>query len=156
MHWSCSESALVERKDSCVMNIAKRLTIRLRFVVLLLFSLGSSSAIACDCRSASFEESLRLSDVVFLGEVVAHRPLASVELRVLEVFKGSPRAQVVVPSGRSDCDYFLPPVRPRVQERYLIFLTRRDGQVSVGRCLGSKPASEAANELSLLRRRSPR
>jgi hypothetical protein len=115
-----------------------------------LLALVSSSTVACDCVPSPLEERLRQSDAVFVGEVVAHEPLASVELQVLEVFKGSPGARVLVPTGRSDCDYFVPPVRAAVKERFLVFLTRRKGQTSVSRCLGSKPVAEAAHELSVL------
>jgi hypothetical protein len=96
--------------------------------IALLLSVASLSAMACDCVSLSFEERLRHSDVVFLGEVVVYEPLASVELRVLEVFKGLPGTRVLVPTGRSDCDYFVLPVRTQANERFLVFLRAAMGK----------------------------
>ncbi len=119
------------------------------FVVLTLLW-GTSSA--CDCSSLSLEQRLRESDSVFLASVATHEPLVLVQLRVHETFKGFPGRAVRVPVGRSDCDYFLPPVHAKPGDRFVIFLSRREGLLSVNRCLGSVPEHEAAQEIAALRR----
>jgi hypothetical protein len=44
---------------------------------------------------------------------------------------------VRVPTGESDCDYFLPPVVAQHGIDFLIYATVREGRVIVNRCLGS-------------------
>lgn len=127
---------------------------RFRSTAALLLSFWGFSVLACNCASLPLEERVRESDAVFVGAVVSHQPLAFVELNVLEAFKfkDSLGMRNRVPTGLSDCDYFVRPVHGEPGEHFLIFLTLRNGEVSVSRCLGSKPVSEAANELSVLRR----
>lgn len=125
----------------------------MRSIVAMVLLFWGLSAIACDCASLSLEERVRESDAVFLGAVRSHRPLEFVELAVLEAFKfkDSFGMRIRVPTGLNDCDYFVRPVHGEPGERFLIFLTLRNGEVSVSRCLGSKPVGEAASELSVLR-----
>ena len=122
----------------------------MRTAATLAFSLWSASGLACDCASSSLADRVKWSRDVFLGEVVAHAPLASVELRVLERFKGAATSPVVVATGRSDCDYFLQADSARPGDRFLIFMTRTAGH-SVNRCLGSAPVADASADLAALR-----
>ena len=93
---------------------------------------------------------MRLSSAVFLCEVLEHRPLKSVKLRVLERFKGRTMSQVIVDTGQNDCDYFVPPTRPRVGDKFLVFLTQSSTHYTVSRCLGTAPAASASSEIRLL------
>jgi hypothetical protein len=95
------------------------------------------------------------SDVVFLDRVVQAQPLAYVELEVLETFNGRVDRRVRIPTGRSDCDYFLPPVRAKSGAQFLVYGTiHDDGILEVNRCLGSGPSNRKAHELKILRQRA--
>ena len=109
---------------------------------------------ACDCFSAPLAERVKLSSEVFVAEVLAHKPLVSVQLRVLESFKGSSRGKLTVVLGPADCDYFLPPVNPRPGNQFLIFMSRTAGKHTVSRCLGSGPLSSSRSDVATLRQRS--
>lgn len=124
----------------------------MRSVALILLSLLGSPSFACNCASLALEQRLRESASVFLGSVVAHQSLVSIELRVHEVFKGSPGTSVRIPIGDSDCDYFLPPIQAKPGDRFVIFMTQQATRQSISRCLGSAPESQATNELAVLRR----
>lgn len=126
----------------------------MRSVAFVLLALFGNVSLACDCSSLSVEQRLRESDSVFLGSVVTYEPLVSVQLRVHETFKGVPGTTVRVPIGKSDCDYFLPPVHAKPGDRFVIFMSQRAGRRSISRCLGSSPESNATSELVTLRRTS--
>ena len=123
----------------------------MRTLITTVLLLWSSSSLACSCGTASLSERLRLSAYVFRGEVVVHTPLQSVELRVLERFKGETPRQLSVVTGRSDCDYFLPPTLARPGDQFLIFMNETSLGNTVSRCLGSAPVESASIELKLLR-----
>lgn len=122
-----------------------------RCVAFVLLVIVYEISFACDCGSLSLEQRLRESDSVFLGSIVSYKPLASVQLRVHETFKGSPRTTVHIPTGKSDCDYFLPPIHAKPGDRFVIFMSRQKERRSVSRCLGSSPERHAASELFVLR-----
>jgi len=91
-------------------------------------------------------------DVVFIGRVIQSAALTYVELDVLETFHGRVDRRVRVPIGRSDCDYFLPPIVANKGAEFLIdgFLAD-DGALVVNRCSGTGPLKEKAEELKRLR-----
>lgn len=120
-------------------------------VVTLALSLCSRTAEACDCRPLSWQERIRLSDVVFLARVVQAQPLAYLDVQVLENFKGRTGRRTRIRTGESDCDYFLPPVSIEPGAKFLIYGTVRGGSVIVNRCLGSGPAEGKTDELARLR-----
>ena len=122
-----------------------------RTLITAVLLLCSSSGLACDCGTLPLSERVRLSTYVFHGEVVVHTPLQSVELRVLERFKGETPGQLSVVTGRSDCDYFVPPTLARPGDQFLIFMTKTSLGNTVSRCLGSAPVESASSELKLLR-----
>src|SRR5688572_11486767 len=112
--------------------------------ILVLCALGlfalPRTANACSCIGGRVLPPVQFgpSDVVFLGRVVQSQPLAYVELEVLETFNGRVGRRVRIPTGRSDCDYFLPPVLTKTGTRFLIYGTiHDDGILEVSRCLGS-------------------
>jgi NADH-quinone oxidoreductase subunit N len=93
--------------------------------------------------------------VVFLGRVVRSQPLVYVELDVLETFNGRLDRRVRILTGRSDCDYFLPPVLTKSGARFLVYGTLLDdGRLAVNRCLGSGPSNLKTHELERLRQRA--
>src|SRR6266545_205233 len=84
------------------------------------------NANACDCATMSVQQREQESHVVFVGRVLTHQPLQSVELEVLELFKGNVPRQISVPTGGSDCDFFVKPVEAHAGDEFLVFLTRRE------------------------------
>lgn len=118
---------------------------------LLAFSVFPRLAYACNCARIAWQEQVALSDAIFVGRVVEARPLDYVVLEVRERFKGHLSRQVRIPTGESDCDYFLPPVGAERGMDFLIYATVREGRVTVNRCLGSGPAGTKADELARLR-----
>jgi len=117
------------------------------------------TADACDCVQGGVLPPARFGprDVVFLGRVVQSRPLDYVEFEVLEAFNGRLDRRVRVPTARSDCDYFLPPVLARIGAQFLVYGTiLDDGTLAANRCLGSGPASQKTRELEILRQRTQR
>jgi len=123
------------------------------FIALSLFGLGAQprAAQACDCKRLSWQEQVVSSDAVFLGRVVEVRPLAYVVLEVREAFKGRLGRRLRIPTGESDCDYFLPPVEVTRGRDFLIYATVGSGKVTVSRCLGSGPVDSKLDELARLR-----
>lgn len=109
------------------------------------------TADACSCSRLSWPDWLAASDVVFVARVIGAQPLAYVDLQVRETIKGRIDRRVRIPTGQSDCDYFLPPVVIKVGTEFLVYAIVRDGQLVVDRCLGSGPLDEKASELARLR-----
>ena len=112
---------------------------------------------ACDCVRNRRLPPVQFgpTDVVFLGRIVQFQPLAYVDLDVLETFTGRADHRVRVPIGGSDCDYFLPPVAPKIGSQYLVYGTiHDDGTLEVNRCLGSGPSNQKTREIAILRRRA--
>lgn len=117
------------------------------------------TADACDCVRGRVLPPAQFGpgDVVFLGRVVRSQPLVYVELEVLETFNGRLDRRVRIPTGRSDCDYFLPPVVTKSGARFLVYGTLLDdGTLVVNRCLGSGLSNLKTHELERLRQRVPR
>jgi hypothetical protein len=114
--------------------------------------LSARVATACDCAQSSFEERLTSSDLVFLASVENHLPLQSITLKVIERFKGRSKDQILVHPGKSDCDYFVPPVSANKGDRFLVFATLRKKEAIVGRCLGSGTEAESVRDLTQLRK----
>ena len=114
------------------------------------------TADACDCvRGRALPPAeFGPSDVVFLGRVIHSQPLAYVELQVVETFNGRVDRRVRILTGRSDCDYFLPPVIAKSGMQFLVYGTVHDGgTLEVNRCLGSGPLNQKVREIEMLRRR---
>ena len=121
--------------------------------VLGLFALPRTSD-ACSCVRGRALPPAQFgpSDVVFVGRVVQSQPLVYVEFEVLETFNGRVDRRVRVLTGRSDCDYFLPPVVTKSGTQFLVYGTiHDDGILEVNRCLGSGPSNRKTRELGILR-----
>ena len=117
---------------------------------------GPRTADACDCvRGRALPPAqFGSSDVVFRGRVVQSQPLVYVEFEVLETFNGRVDRRVRILTGRSECDYFLPPVVTKSGTEFLVYGTiRDDGILEVNRCLGSGPSNLKTRELETLRQR---
>jgi hypothetical protein len=131
------------------------------FQMLMLSALGlfalPYTADACDCASGRVlpPPQFGTTDVVFLGQVVRAQPLAYVDFEVLETFNGRIDGRVRILTGRSDCDYFLPPVVTNIGSQFLIYGTiHDDGILEVNRCFGSGPSNLKTRELEILRQRA--
>lgn len=122
--------------------------------VLLLMTLVPPCVLACDCRNGSLSERIESSQIVFVAVVTEFKPLDHVTLRSKEVFKGRPDASMTIPAGMSDCDYFLPPISPRIGEAFLLFVGQLDRRLFVSRCQNSGPVLERMADLAELRRLS--
>ena len=122
--------------------------------VFLLVALVPPSALGCDCRTGSLTERIESSQFVFVAVVTEFEPLDHVTLRSKEVFKGRPGATIRIPTGISDCDYFLPPISPRIGEAFLLFVGQLDRRTFVSRCPNSGPVLQRMADLAELRRRS--
>lgn len=127
-------------------------------VVLLLISLNSFPASACECsRYATLDEELERSDVIFAGKAltVQSRINGSAEFEVLQVWRGSV-SRIALTSNTWDCmDVF------RVGEEYLIFAHQvRDPQTmgyqfqSYG-CGQTRRLDDSQEALSVLGASSP-
>lgn len=110
-------------------------------------------AVACQCASLSLAARFDYADLVLVGSVSSFEALDHVTVQPVEVFKGSPSKSLTIETGRSDCDFFLPPVKATVGEEYLLYLRQSDGRLNASRCLASGPVAEKANELRALRAR---
>jgi len=110
-------------------------------------------AAACACERLSPQQRLALSDGAFVGRVVGFEPLMHVDLEVRETFKGQLERQVRIPTGVSDCDYFLPPVTATTGRDFLIYASIVNGTMTVNRCLGSGPLDQKRTEVQRLRQR---
>lgn len=110
-------------------------------------------AVACQCAPPSLAASIDRADLVLVGSVSSFEALDHVMVKPIEVFKGSRSKSLTIATGRSDCDFFLPPVKPRVGEEYLLFLQQSEGRLNASRCLASGPVTEKAVELRALRAR---
>ena len=126
----------------------------MRFISIVLFVLCSNTAIACECVTLPLAYRTQVSEAIFLGEIVSYGT-NSIELHVLETFKGQLNAQITIHTGTSMCDYFFPGVG-QPGSRFLIFMNIKDGQQNVSQCLGSAPESSAAEEIKFLRTAVPK
>jgi hypothetical protein len=126
----------------------------MRSALALALVLCSCPSFACDCATLPLAERVELSSEVFVAEVIEYKPLLSVELRVLESFKGASSGKLAVSIGPSDCDYFLPPVNPRPGDQLLVFMSKAAGKNTVSRCLGSEALPSTSSDITILRSRS--
>lgn len=125
----------------------------MRRLTAIAFLVCSANCLACDCASTPLAERVKESTAVYLGEVVRHAPLRSVELRVLERFKGDIPDRVTVVTGRSECDYFLRAADAQPGDKFLVFMRAGAAGNTVNRCFGSAPAASSSADLDMLRKR---
>jgi hypothetical protein len=130
--------------------------LRLSSGLLAAILLLSQGAFACDCAPLDLPKRVASADLVLVAKVSSFKPLDSVTVTPVEVFKGSASKVMTIRTGRSDCDYFLPPVSPKVGEEYLLYLGRSQGELTANRCLASGPVAEKAAELRELRLKQAR
>src|SRR6202795_555629 len=109
--------------------------------------LVSSVAIACDCGAPNLSLRLAEADLVLVARVLSFQALDHVTVLPTEVFKGSASKALTLQTGISDCDFFLPPVSPKVDEEYLLYLRQSEGRLTASRCLPSGRTEEKAKEL---------
>ena len=126
----------------------------LRLLPTLLSFVWASICSACSCMESPLAQRVDWSTHVFIAKVIKFHPFEAVEMEVTESFKGSGVNRVTIAVAGSDCDYFLPPIDPKPDERYLIFMTRIAGKNIVSRCLGSGPSASKVAEISILRGRA--
>jgi hypothetical protein len=115
--------------------------------------LAASTAIACQCAVLSLSRGVAEADLVLVATVSSFKPLDHVTVLPKEIFKGSTPKALTIQTGLSDCDFFLPPVSPRVGEEYLLYLRQSEGRLTASRCLASGRAEDKAVELRALRNR---
>jgi len=111
----------------------------------------------CDCVRVPPPVQFGPRDVVFVGRVLESKPLEYVEIEALETFHGRIDRRVRIPTGQSDCDYFLPPVVTKRGTQFLVYgIIRDDGTLVVNRCSGSGPLNRKTREVERLRQRAQR
>ena len=115
--------------------------------------LASSAAIACQCGVLNLSGRIDEADLVLVARVSSFKALDHVTVLPTEIFKGSASKPLTIQTGLSDCDFFLPPVRPKVGEEYLLFLRQSEGRLTANRCLASGIAAEKGTEIRALRNR---
>jgi hypothetical protein len=121
-------------------------------LAVLAFFAPARTAEACDCVRVPAPAKFGPKDVVFIGRIVEFRSLQYVELEVVEKFHGNLNRRVRIPTARSDCDYFLPPLVVKTGEQFLIYATiLDDGTMAVSRCSDSGPLNEKARQIARLR-----
>jgi len=121
----------------------------IRLISIIIFVFCPVISIACDCQSLPLTDRMQSSTAVFLGEIVSYK-INSIDLQVIETFKGHLNAQITVPIDGGTCNYFSHGT-DRLGSRFLIFMTIKDGKPNVSQCLGSAPESTAAEEIMRLR-----
>ena len=84
-------------------------------------------AVACECAPLSLAARVDHAHLVLVGSVSSFEALDHVTVQPVEVFKGSRSKSLTIETGRSDCDFFLPPVEPRIGEEYLLYLRHVGG-----------------------------
>ncbi len=109
-------------------------------------------ASACSCANPDLEAEFASANLIFVGSIESFEALQEVKIRVSEMIKGQLVSLVSVPVGISDCDYFLPPLKPALGERFLIIAHGEPGHWSISRCSRSAPEAEAIETLERLRR----
>lgn len=107
---------------------------------------------ACQCVKQLSLDKKSVVDIVVVGEVMRFTPLKEVELRPIDIIKGQVPETIIVTTGESECDYFLPPIVPVVGERYLLYLSNTSGKFSASRCLIPGPIDEKKQEIELIRK----
>ena len=113
----------------------------------------ANPALACSCvRQLDLGRRVAYADLVLVAKVSSFKPLEHVKVSPLEVFKGSASKTLTIRSGHSDCDFFLPPVNPKIGEEYLLFLRKSEGALTASRCLEPALAAEKASDLGELRK----
>ncbi len=127
--------------------------ISLRSALTLVILLWACPSYACDCATLPLAERVQWSSEVFLAEVLEYKPFLSVELRILESFKGASYGKLTVSNGPSECDYFLPPVNPRAGDQFLVFMSKTAERNTVSRCLGTESAASGSADIEILRNR---
>ena len=108
------------------------------------------AAVACDCALTPLRVRYTNSEVIMVAEITSVVPMQQVVVKPIELFKGQIAGTETISTGSSLCDYFLSPI-PSVGERYLLFLSRRDGKVVANRCFMPGPLSEKRQEVEELR-----
>jgi len=115
--------------------------------------LVASTAVACQCGTLNLSGRIAEADLVLVATVSSFKALDHVTVLPTEVFKGSASKALTIQTGISDCDFFLPPVSPKVGEEYLLYLRQSEGRLTASRCLASGRTGEKAMELRALRNR---
>ena len=127
----------------------------MRNIVVAVLLLVAGNATACQCGALSLSQRIAEAHLIVVAKVSSFKPLDHVTVVPVEVFKGSPSKALTIRTGLSDCDYFLPPVDPKIGEEYLLYLRRSEGRLTASRCLVPGRIEEKASELRALRKRSP-
>jgi hypothetical protein len=132
---------------------ASELTYVSRFAAIILVIAFSCpiSALACDCGLLDLPHRFASADLVLVAKVSSVKALDYVTVSPVEVFKGSASGTLTIQTGRSDCDFFLPPVSPKLGEEYLLYLRESAGQLTANRCFAPGPTAEKAMEMRELR-----
>jgi hypothetical protein len=115
--------------------------------------LVASTAIACQCGVLNLSRRIAEADLVLVATVSSFKALDHVTVLPTEIFKGSTSKALTIQTGLSDCDFFLPPISPKVGEEYLLYLRQSEGRLTASRCLASGRTGEKAMELRALRSR---
>jgi len=127
--------------------------VRMAAVTAAMTLLASSAASACQCGVLDLSRRIAEADLVLVARVSSFKALDHVTVLPTEVFKGSASTALTIQTGLSDCDFFLPPVLPKVGEAYLLFIRQSDGRLTANRCLASGLAAEKGTEIRALRNR---
>ena len=115
--------------------------------------LVASTAIACQCGTLNLSRRIAEADLVLVATVSSFKALDHVTVSPTEIFKGSTPKVLRIQTGISDCDFFLPPLSPKVGEQYLLYLRQSEGRLTASRCLASGRTGEKAVELRASRSR---
>jgi hypothetical protein len=115
--------------------------------------LAASTVIACQCGALNFSRRIAEADLVLVATVSSFKALDHVTVLPIEIFKGSTSKALTIQTGLSDCDFFLPPVSPKIGEEYLLYLRQAEGRLTASRCLASGRTTEKTMELRALRKR---
>ena len=108
---------------------------------------------ACQCGALSLSQRIAEAHLVVAARVSSFKALDHVTVVPVEVFKGRPSKALTIRTGLSDCDYFLPPIEPKIGEEYLLYLRRSEDVFTASRCLAPGRTEEKATELRALRKR---
>jgi len=116
-------------------------------------SFFAGTGMACQCGKMDLSRRIAEADLVLVARVSSFKALDHVTVLPTEIFKGSASKALTIQTGRSDCDFFLPPVSPRTGEKYLLYLRRSEGRLTASRCFAPGRVEEKGAELRALRER---
>jgi hypothetical protein len=119
-------------------------------ISLIVLFISSSAAYSCSCGKPTFDEKLKISKAIFVGEIVEIKPAGNaqnaIKFRVDRHWRGVPDSYITV---ISDWPVLCFGLSDKVGEKYLIYAYDYKGRLETDACI-SPQLKEAKKELKKL------